>query len=284
MKGIAYLIQASLISVWWICLLLNESFFDVFQFPGIGELAFNSLFLPDVLVIVILSVIIAYKGKSKLQYIVLGAFAYAALYCVNATILTGGGLLSTTIMLLGLSYNIFLVYAKSFFRSATTSSLLVNGLKTLLQIICVWAITLFVFPFLIIYSFSDFSMPIFASSIFGFTLLFCFSIFNLYAGYTMVKNGNGTPLPLDQTQKLVLKGPYRFLRNPMAVAGVGQVLSIGLIFHSIPVALYGILGGVLWHFVVKPLEEADLSARFGAPYDEYKSKVNCWLPKFQGNT
>ena len=59
----------------------------------------------------------------------------------------------------------------------------------------------------------------------------------------MVRDGEGTPLPLDQTNRLVVSGPYYYVRNPMAIAGIGQGLSVALIFQSLPVGIYSLLGG-----------------------------------------
>ena len=93
MKGIAYLLQATLISLWWIGLLINQNFYDAFQFPGIGNDAFNSFMLPDLIIVAFLSIVRAYKKRKKLDYIILGGFGFATLYCINATILTRGGFL-----------------------------------------------------------------------------------------------------------------------------------------------------------------------------------------------
>lgn len=56
---------------------------------------------------------------------------------------------------------------------------------------------------------------------YGVIILVLCSVLGLYSALVMVRVGKGTPLPLDQTQELVIKGPYRFVRNPMAVAGIG---------------------------------------------------------------
>lgn len=92
--------------------------------------------------------------------------------------------------------------------------------------------------------------------------------------------GKGTPLPFDCAQKLVIKGPYKYVRNPMAVAGIGQALSIGLYFGSFLILIYALSGAVLWHVLVKPSEEKDLQNRFGNEYLVYKQKVKCWIPSF----
>lgn len=279
MKGTAYLLQATLISLWWIGLLINQEFYDAFQFPGIGNDAFNSFMLPDLILVAFLSIVRAYKQRKILDYIILGGFGFATLYCINATILTSGGYLSTTLMILGLCYNLFLVSEKHVFRQATTNNLMFNSIKTLFQIVCIWLITLFVFPASILKSFGITSLNSDETTMLAISLFTIFSLIGIYSAYVMVKIGEGTPLPLDQTQKLVTKGPYRYVRNPMAVAGIGQGLSISILFWSIHILIYTIIGAILWQFVIRPLEEKDMIERFGNDYLKYKGRVKCWIPK-----
>ncbi|MEO1435393.1 MAG: isoprenylcysteine carboxylmethyltransferase family protein [Bacteroidota bacterium] len=281
MKGTAYLLQATLISLWWIGLLWSPTFYAAFQFPGIGPDAFKAFLLPDLVILGLLSIVRAYTHKKQLDYVILGGFAFATLYCINATILTGGGLLSTTIMVLGLCYNLFLIADRQVFRNSTSSNLWLNGLKTGFQILCVWLLTLFVFPALLLHSFGTPTVRVGPTAILSIILFIGFSGLGLYSAYTMVKLGEGTPLPIDQTQKLVTKGPYQYVRNPMAIAGIGQGLAISLLFRSVPILLYALIGAVLWQFVVRPLEENDMEERFGEPYLDYKKRVKCWIPIFR---
>jgi len=95
--------------------------------------------------------------------------------------------------------------------------------------------------------------------------------------------GKGTPLPLDCPNELVIKGPYKVVRNPMAVAGISQGICVGIILGSFLVIIYAILGGLLWHLFVKPVEEKDLEERFGKSYLDYKKKVKCWIPRILWN-
>lgn len=81
-------------------------------------------------------------------------------------------------------------------------------------------------------------------------------------------------LPLDQTNKLVVSGPYAYVCNPMAIAGIGQGIAISVIFQSIPVFAYSLLGALLWHLVVRPFEERDMSRRFGQSYLNYRLRAN----------
>ncbi len=280
MKETAYLLQATLISLWWLGLLLDQTFYQAFQFPSIGRAAFHSFLLPDLVVIAVLSIVRAYRSVDELGYVILGGFAFATLYCINASILTGGGLLATTAMTLGLSYNLFLILGDRLFRTSQTSHVIINGLKTTLQVVCIWTITLLVFPVLIMKSFGGMTEPSATNLLLGGILFALFSGLGLYSGYSMVAHGAGTPLPLDQTQKLVTVGPYRYVRNPMAVAGIGQGISISITFSSLPILAYALLGAILWHWVVRPHEETDLLQRFGSEYEVYRNKVRCWVPRF----
>lgn len=278
MKGTAYLLQAALIASWWVGLYISQDFYRAFQFPGIGQLAFNAFMLPDLIIVALLSVIRAYWKKRELDFIILGGFGFATLYCINATILTQGGFLSTTAMTLGLCYNLFLINGNQLFKSASTDHFWLNLAKTILQVGGVWTITLFVFPMLILKSFGGIP-PIKPSLlIIGASLFILFSTLGLYSAYVMVKIGQGTPLPLDQSQKLVTQGPYKYVRNPMAVAGIGQGMAIGVIFLSVPIFIYTLLGAILWQYVVRPIEEEDMVRRFGKAYEAYRKSVNCWIP------
>ena len=279
MKGTAYLIQATLIALWWIGLFINQHFYEAFQFPNIGKEAFYSLMLPDLIIIAFLSIIRAYKKRKELDYMILGGFMYATLYCINATLLTGGGFLPTSVMTLGLFYNLFLVSGKKIFRIASTNNLIVNFIKTLIQITCIWLITLFIFPTLIINAFEITPAKSVEASLIAIFLFVFFSVIGLYSAFVIVKFGGGTPLPLDQTQKLVTRGPYKYVRNPMAVAGIGQGISVGIYFGSIHILIYSLIGAILWHFVVRPLEEENMKERFGIDYLNYKKNIKCWIPK-----
>lgn len=112
MKSNAYLLQAILVAFWWAGLFMNKRFYDAFQFEEIGNTAFNAFLLPDLFIVVVLSTVRFFKPKPALEYVILGGFAFATLYCINATILTKSGFLSTIVMTVGLFYNLFLVRQK----------------------------------------------------------------------------------------------------------------------------------------------------------------------------
>lgn len=281
MKGTGYLIQATLIAFWWFGLFVNDIFYSAFQYPGISELAFNSFLAPDLILIATLSVIRGYRPIKELEFVILGAFGFATMYCINASLLTHGGYLSTTLMILGFCYNFFLVFSSKLFKESSSSNVYFNGFKTIVQILCVWTITLIVFPALLLKAFGQNPQIQGAYTWLGFALFFGCSVLGLFSALVMVRHGEGTPLPIDQTQKLVIAGPYRYVRNPMAIAGLGQGIAVSILLSSHIVLLYTLLGAILWQFVVRPIEEKNMKERFGNAYLNYKSAVKCWVPTFR---
>lgn len=278
MKETSYLLQSALISAWWVGLASSQLFFDAFQYDGFPSTAFWAFFAPDVVLIAGLSIIRAYRESTSVEYVILGAFAYATLYCVNATALTASGFLPTALMLLGLAYNFFLCFSSTLFRPSSTN-LLKNALKTLVQIICIWILALAVIPYVILDAFEALTVPKWEFWQFvGVFFFACFSLLGLSSAYFMVRDGAGTPLPLDQTNNLVVSGPYCCVRNPMAIAGVGQGVAIAMVFQSVPLLVYSLLGALVWHLAVRPVEERDMARRFGESYLRYRRRVSCWIP------
>ena len=113
----------------------------------------------------------------------------------------------------------------------------------------------------------------------GIALLVVASALNLWAAQAMAVHGHGTPLPLDAARVLVVRGPYRVVRNPMAIAGIAQGVGVGIVLGSPLVVAYAVAGALFWQFLVRPREEADLARRFGEPYARYRSAVRCWIPR-----
>lgn len=279
MKENAYLLQAALIACWLLGLFTQDDIFEAFQFAGIGPEAFWSFFLPDALLIGCLSLIRGYWKSNPLEWIVLGAFGYATLYCINATLLTRSGLLPTGLMVLGLCFNLFLCFGERSFRQLRSRGFKFNLLKTLLQVVCIWFMALVLIPSVLLNAFPPADVEWFSyQQAAGLLLLVLASLLGLISAFHMVKHGDGTPLPLDQTSRLVVTGPYQFVRNPMAVAGIGQGIGIAVIYASVPVFIYALVGAVIWHAAIRPMEERDLEARFGADYDEYRRRTRCWIP------
>lgn len=95
----------------------------------------------------------------------------------------------------------------------------------------------------------------------------------------MAVAGEGTPLPADSPRKLIIVGQYRYVRNPMAMSSLMQGLCVALWLNSPLVAGYVVAGALLWNFLARPWEEADLKRRFGEPFRLYRREVRCWWPR-----
>ncbi|MGP9693145.1 methyltransferase family protein [Brachybacterium sp. AOP25-B2-12] len=102
---------------------------------------------------------------------------------------------------------------------------------------------------------------------------------NVGSAATMAVHGDGTPLPMDAARHLVVRGPYRWARNPMAIGGIAQGIGVGLLRRSGGTILFALCGAVLWHVAIRPSEEADLLRRHGEPYARYREAVRCWWPR-----
>jgi protein-S-isoprenylcysteine O-methyltransferase Ste14 len=103
--------------------------------------------------------------------------------------------------------------------------------------------------------------------------------FNLWSGVMLAVLGRGTPFPSQTARDLVISGPYRHLRNPMAFGGLTVGFAVGLYNGSWATLAYAVAGGAIWHTIARPMEERDLSRRFGGDYDHYRANVRCWIPR-----
>ena len=165
------------------------------------------------------------------------------------------------------------------FKPSASTNKVWNLVKTIAQTMVFWLIFLFLLPMGLVALQEWLGIVSFTPlKVLGWSLFVLFSLLGLFSGYTMSYFGTGTPLPLDCPNELVIRGPYKYVRNPMAVAGIGQGICVGLIMGSLVVVAYAVSGAFLWHLFVRPLEESDLQERFGQAYVDYKSRISCWVP------
>jgi protein-S-isoprenylcysteine O-methyltransferase Ste14 len=101
----------------------------------------------------------------------------------------------------------------------------------------------------------------------------------IHAFARFVREGIGTPAPVAPTQRLVIGGLYRHVRNPMYVAVVAAVVGQAALFGRPVLLAYG--AGLLALFVafVRVYEEPTLRRQFGAEYDTYRRLVPGWWPR-----
>ena len=166
---------------------------------------------------------------------------------------------------------------RSFLRAAKPASFRWNYAKTLGQTALFWGFFLVVLPAVVAALEHRVGLPQFARLRWlGAAIFIAFGALGLRSGYVMSRAGEGTPLPVDAPRRLVVVGPYRYVRNPMAIAGLTQGLAASLWLGSPAVVAYVLAGAVLWNTIIRPVEEADLHTRFGPAFEHYRSAVRCW--------
>jgi protein-S-isoprenylcysteine O-methyltransferase Ste14 len=93
--------------------------------------------------------------------------------------------------------------------------------------------------------------------------------------------GEGTLAPWDPTERLVVRGPYRRVRNPMISGVLCVLLGEALAFGSTAVLVWFAIVFALNAVYFPLIEEPDLQQRFGADYDAYRAAVPRWVPRLR---
>jgi protein-S-isoprenylcysteine O-methyltransferase Ste14 len=90
--------------------------------------------------------------------------------------------------------------------------------------------------------------------------------------------GRGTPAPVDPPRTLVVRGPYRVVRNPIYMSALTVVVGWAAYLHSTRVFVYAIGMAIAFHLFVVFYEEPTLQNKFGDSYTRYRHAVRRWLP------
>jgi protein-S-isoprenylcysteine O-methyltransferase Ste14 len=101
----------------------------------------------------------------------------------------------------------------------------------------------------------------------------------LHCQWLFATRGQGTPAPIDPPKKLVHRGLYKWVRNPMYLAVFALVGGEALFLVSWHIAVYFICLICAVHVFVLLVEEESLRRRFGALYEDYRRDVPRWLPR-----
>jgi protein-S-isoprenylcysteine O-methyltransferase Ste14 len=94
-----------------------------------------------------------------------------------------------------------------------------------------------------------------------------------------VTEGVGTPAPVAPTQRLVVGGCYRYVRNPMYLAVVATILGQALALGQLALLGYAVVVGAAMASFVHGYEEPTLAGQFGAHYEAYRQAVPAWWPR-----
>jgi protein-S-isoprenylcysteine O-methyltransferase Ste14 len=118
-----------------------------------------------------------------------------------------------------------------------------------------------------------------ANWIVGIIFLLAGAILGVWSNYVQFTIGRGTPIPLMATQELLIQKPYSYCRNPMALGTIIAYSGVAVILGSIPAFALVFLGSAILLTYIKFLEEKEMVARFGKPYEMYRKTTPFIFPR-----
>ncbi|SRR5581483_2719762 len=282
--------QAAAFVGWWTLLAFAPATRASFHPSGTPEADLLAFALPDALACALsAAAAVALARRSPwalpLAWSTAGAMGYATAYVLAWAVLLDGAWLAVLLMVPAAVFSALFALDSSegrlrAFRSARARTRAGHLAATFGWIVAFWSFFLGLLPWGIAVverrlGVAPYAFPVLLAA----ATFLAASALGLWSGITMAARGEGTPLPLDGTNRLVVAGPYRHVRNPMVLAGLAQGLAVVLAWGSWLGLVYVVLGGLTWHLVVRPAEERDLAERFGAAYEEYRRRVPLWVPR-----
>lgn len=103
----------------------------------------------------------------------------------------------------------------------------------------------------------------------------------VHAFVRFVIEGLGTPAPVAPTERLVVGGLNRYVRNPMYLAVVATILGQALLLARPILLAYAAIAFATMAAFTLLYEEPVLARQFGAEYTEYCKRVPRWLPRIR---
>ena len=116
-----------------------------------------------------------------------------------------------------------------------------------------------------------------AGGVVGALLILAGASIYLWCLWDFATFGRGTPAPIDAPKHLVVRGLYRWTRNPMYVGVLTVIAGWSVLFRDTTIALFGFVVWVVFHLFVTLYEERALALRFGDEYVAYRHRVPRWL-------
>ncbi len=104
-------------------------------------------------------------------------------------------------------------------------------------------------------------------------------IIYFWCSYNFVFFGKGTPIVSMPPKELVVKGLYKFVRNPMYIAGILVLSGEVLLFQSKGLFIYFLAMFGVINLYVPFVEETRLLKKFGGTYNRYRKSVRRWIPR-----
>ena len=102
----------------------------------------------------------------------------------------------------------------------------------------------------------------------------------LFCSGSFVFVGKGTPIPFTPSKELIVTGLYKFVRNPLYIAGVLVLSGEAILFQSLGIFIYCLVMFGIFNVHVL-MEEQLLAERFGTKYEQYCQFVPRWIPRLK---
>jgi len=104
------------------------------------------------------------------------------------------------------------------------------------------------------------------------------AVWTIYVQFTL---GRGTPVPVMATQELIVKPPFTYCRNPMALGTIFLYLGVAVVIGSISAAGLVLMGTALLLWYIRHFEEWEMAQRFGQAYLGYRRRTPFLIPSFR---
>jgi protein-S-isoprenylcysteine O-methyltransferase Ste14 len=98
--------------------------------------------------------------------------------------------------------------------------------------------------------------------------------------WEFARRGRGTLSPVDPPRVLVVRGLYRYVRNPMYPSVTAILLGELALTRSSMLLVYLLVFLTAANVFVIGYEEPKLRSQFGASYEDYTRRVGRWLPRW----
>jgi protein-S-isoprenylcysteine O-methyltransferase Ste14 len=116
---------------------------------------------------------------------------------------------------------------------------------------------------------------------FGFPLIGIGATGLLWCIWEFFSEGRGTLAPVDPPKHLVVRGLYRYVRNPMYVSVLTILIGEAIFFMSAQLLIEAGVFFVLAYLFVAGYEEPTLRRKFGESYERYLQTVGRWIPRYR---
>ena len=103
----------------------------------------------------------------------------------------------------------------------------------------------------------------------------------LWCIWEFFSEGRGTLAPIDPPKHLVVRGLYRYVRNPMYVSVMTTLIGEAIFFMSVRVLIEAEVFIILAQLFVRCYEEPALRRQFGESYERYAQAVGRWIPRYR---